>query len=93
MRTFGLGEILFLSSFALAPALFLAFLPWKTRWVIFLLGLAFPFASGWLIGPSGPDNPGLVIPLIGYGVAAGALLVEAIAFPIRLIRRARSATG
>ena len=85
------GTLLFLSLFALVPAALLALVPPAARWTIFFLGLAL-FGGFWLLGgPSGPDNPRLIYPLAGLGAAVGALITEAVAFPVRRLRWRRAA--
>jgi len=91
MRGLEFGEILFFSLFVLVPALFLTAFPPKARWFFFLLGVAFVAALGMFGGRHGPHDPALLLPLLGLGVAAGALIVEAIACPIRMLRRRRAA--
>jgi hypothetical protein len=49
------------------------------------------FGIGFLVNVSGGHNPAAIIPLAGAGVALGALLVEAIAFPLRRWRGRREA--
>ena len=82
---------LFLALFALVPAGLLLFIRPIGRWVFFGLGLAVAFGTELVVQLGGPDSPMLVIPLIGFGVAVGALLVEAVAFPLRRRRRRREA--
>lgn len=59
------------------------------RWrggCFFVLGLVFGFGVDFAVNLGGPDSPALIIPLIGFGVALGALLVEAIAFVAGMVR-------
>lgn len=87
-----LREIIFLAMFVLVPAGFLVFVRPVARWVFFVLGVGMFALFELFAGARGPHDPMLVLPfLIGIGVAAGALLVEAIAFPIRLRRRRAAA--
>jgi hypothetical protein len=82
---------LFVSSFVFVPAALLVFVRPVGRWIFFALGLAFAFGIGFFVELSGADNSNVILQIIGLGVAAGALLVEAIAVPLRLIRRRRAA--
>ena len=85
--------ILFLSAFALVPAALLALIRPAGRWAFFLLGLVVAFGSGLVVNVRGADNSNGVLEIIGLGVAAGAVLVEAIAFPLRRRRRRREAAA
>jgi hypothetical protein len=80
----------FLSGFVLVPAALLAFVRPTGRRVFLGLGLAVGFGAEFVLRLGGPDSPALVIPLIGFGVALGALLVEAIAFAAGRIRRRKA---
>jgi ABC-type thiamin/hydroxymethylpyrimidine transport system permease subunit len=87
-----LSGALFLSSFVLVPAALLAFVRPMGRRVFLVLGLAVGLGAEFVLSLGGPDSPALVTPLIGFGVALGALLVELIAFVVRTVR-ARRAPG
>ena len=64
---------------ALVTAALVAFVPRAVRRVVFLAGLML-LATGLHPNTSGGHNPLGLIPLLGFGLAAGALLVEALAF-------------
>jgi drug/metabolite transporter (DMT)-like permease len=82
---------LFLSMFVLVPAALLALIRPVGRWAFFVLGLVFAFGIGFFVELRGADNSNGVLQIVGLGVAAGALLVEAIAFPLRRRRCRREA--
>jgi peptidoglycan/LPS O-acetylase OafA/YrhL len=85
-----LREIFTLSMFVLIPAGLMLLVRPVARWVFLLLGVVSLVAMELFAELGGPDSPALILPMIAIGVAAGALLVEAFAFPIRLIRRRRA---
>lgn len=72
------------------PAALMLFIRPGGRLAFFLLGLLFMFVVSWLIGPSGPDNPMLAIPLLGLCVSLGAVLAEAVVRLFRLALRLRA---
>jgi hypothetical protein len=82
-----LSGALFLSSFVLVPAALLAFIRPAGRRIFLVVGLAFGFGVGLFVNLGGPDSPALIIPLFGFGVAAGAIIVEVGAFIIGMIQR------
>ena len=84
-----MNNILSLWPFVLLPAAILAILPPLWRRIFFVLGLMITFGAGYVTDVRGADNPGIIYPVIGLGIAIGALLVEAISFAVRMIRRLR----
>lgn len=74
-----LSYFMFMIMPALVAAALLAFVPRAVRWVILLAGLLL-LATGLHPATSGGHNPLGLLPLLGLGLAAGALLVEAAVF-------------
>lgn len=72
------------------PAALMLLVRPAARLVFFLLGLVAMFTIPYLIGPSGPDSPGLLYPLFGLCVSAAAVLAEALVRLFRLVRRLRA---
>ena len=72
------------------PILLLALIRPAGRLVFFAAGLVFMFAANDLVTPSGPDNPMLVLPVIGLIVAADAAFAELILRCVRLVRSRRA---
>ena len=65
----------FLASFAAVPAAVIALLPFGARIFSFVLGLL-AVAGAWLMDPSGPHNPLIVLPWIALCFAGAAVVAE-----------------
>lgn len=91
MYGYSSGELVFLSLLVLVPAAFFAFVPPKVRWIVIGVGVVSAAAVAWRADWASAHDGTLLLPLLGTCLAGGALLVEMIAIPIRLIRRRRAA--
>jgi hypothetical protein len=81
---------LFSAPCALFPAALLLFANRTFRAFIFVVGLAFGFATQTFMSLGGPDSPGLIIPWLGFCPASGAALAEVVMlFWGRVRRRSR----
>ncbi len=78
-------DLLILLPFIVVPGIALAFVRPPVRRIVGAIGLVVGLVAEWLIGGRA-DNFGGVLPFAGFGLAAAALLGEALAFLIHLIR-------
>lgn len=83
-------NLLPLLPFVIVPVAIIILLPPLWRRILFILGLLAAFGTGYVTDVRGADNPAIMYPLIGLGVAIGALLVEAIAIVVRLTKWLRT---
>jgi hypothetical protein len=86
-----MAEFAFLLPFVLVPAAILAFFPPKARLICLGIGVISAVALAWLADWASAHDGTLLLPLLGMSLGAGALLVEAVALPIRLVRRRHTA--
>jgi hypothetical protein len=66
---------IFLAAFAAVPAAAIALLPFGARIFCFVLGLL-ATAGTWLLDPSGPHNPMILLPWIAWCLAGAAVVAE-----------------
>ena len=91
MPDFGLGDFLYLSMFVLFPAAVLAFVRPIVRFVLIAIGTISIPAFFWFAQIFSIHGAELLLPAAGFFLGAGALLVETIAFRLRLIRKPKPA--
>src|SRR5687768_13914161 len=65
----------FLAAFAAVPAAAIALLPFSARIFCFVLGLL-AMSGTWLLDPSGPHNPMILLPWIALCFAGAAVVAE-----------------
>ena len=70
----------------LVVAVVLSFIRPAGRRILGVMGLGFGLLSQLAVG-GGPDNFGLVFPFLGFNLAAAAMLGEAIATIVHVVRR------
>ena len=83
-----IDTILLVAAPVLVPALILLFVPAAGRRIFLILGLLLGMVS-LLTVSGGPQNPLSLLPLLGFGIALGALFAELVI----IIRRRRQAAG
>lgn len=71
----------------LIPAALLTLVRPPARIVAFLLGPVVFILADRMIGPSGPDNPMLIIPIVGVCLSVAAALAEGAVRAWRALRR------
>jgi len=81
-------RILLLAAPVLVPALILFFVPASGRRLFLLFGMVVGVIS-LLTVSGGPGNPLSLLPLLGFGIALGALIAELAI----ILRRRRQAAG
>ncbi len=81
--------ILLVGTPVLVPALILPFVSAEGRRFFLLFGLLVGLVSTLIVGSGGGHNPFALIPVLGFGVAVGALIAELAVF---LWRRRKAAT-